>query len=225
MVSKNTVGTRKYHHGDLRRAVMNAALEMASESGIESISLREVARRIGVTTAAPYHHFADRQTLLLELAIEAYAKLLEALKRARDTTADPEEELKATAIGYLRFGRKHRAEYAIMFAGEYTTHPRVAEMVGVANECLDLVRSSIAVMRDLEETASAEAAFCAWSLIHGILQLDQKGVLQESAAEQEKLAVQGVMSIVNGFVQTESKRRPREQHRPNAQFPKPGAPD
>jgi AcrR family transcriptional regulator len=183
---------------------MNAALEMASEAGVESISLREVARRIGVTTAAPYHHFADRQTLLLELAIEAYTKLLEVLKRARATAADPEDELRATATAYLRFGRKHRAEYAIMFAGEYTTHPRLAEMLVVADQCLGLVRKSIAGMGELGETATAEAAFCAWSLIHGILQLDQKGVLQESAAEQERLAVQGVISIVNGFVHSNS---------------------
>jgi AcrR family transcriptional regulator len=204
MPAKNTSGTRKYHHGDLRRAVMNAALEMASEVGVESISLREVARRIGVTTAAPYHHFADRQTLLLELAIEAYTNLLDALQRAGATAADPQNKLKATAIAYLRFGRKHRAEYAIMFAGEYTTHARRAEMSTVADQCLGLVRASIAGMGKLGETATAEAAFCAWSLIHGILQLDQKGVLQESPVEQERLAVQGVLSIVNGFAHTRS---------------------
>jgi AcrR family transcriptional regulator len=210
MVLKNKPDARKYHHGDLRRAVMDAALAMASESGIESISLREVARRIGVTTGAPYHHFPDRQSLLLDLAIEAYARLLAALKRARENAPNPHEELKATAIAYLRFGRKHRAEYAIMFAGEYTTHPRVSEMLGVANQSLDLVRSSIAAMRGLGEKSSAEAAFCAWSLLHGILQLDVKGVLYESAAEQEKLAVHGVISIVNGFVP--DKPLKREKH-------------
>lgn len=205
MASKKTSSERKYHHGDLRRAVMDAALEMTSEAGVESISLREVARRIGVTTGAPYHHFADRQTLLLALAIEGYAQLLDALKRARASAANPEEELRATAIAYLRFGRRHRAEYATMFAGEYTSHPRLPEMLLIADQCFGLVRKSIAGMTALGETETAEAAFCAWSLLHGILQLDQKGVLQETAAEQERLAVQGVISIVKGFVRaTES---------------------
>lgn len=174
---------------------------MASESGVESISLREVARRIGVTTAAPYHHFADRQTLLLELAIEGYSRLLDLLMRARASAASPEEELRATAIAYLRFGRKHRAEYAIMFAGEYTKHPRLPELLVIADQCLGLVRESISGMTGLGQTDTAEAAFCAWSLIHGILQLDQKGVLQETAAEQERLAVLGVMSMVKGFAE------------------------
>jgi len=179
---------------------MDAALEMASEAGVESISLREVARRIGVTTAAPYHHFADRQTLLLALAVEGYARLLATLKRARAAAANPEEQLRATAIAYLRFGRRHRAEYAIMFAGEYTTHPRLSEMLVIADQCLGLVRTSIAGMTALGATETADAAFCAWSLVHGILQLDQNGVLQETAAEQERLAVQGVISIVRGLM-------------------------
>ena len=110
-----------------------------------------------------------------------------------------------------------------MFAGEYTTHPRVGEMVGIANECLDLVRNSIAATGRMGEKACAEAAFCAWSLLHGILQLDLKGVLQESATEQENLAVQGVVSIVSGFVPAKSEPQTRAKKKANVQ--KPGAID
>ncbi len=178
---------------------MDAALEIAASAGLESLSLREIARKIGVTTAAPYYHFRDRQTLLLELAIEAYGKLLKALKQAKESAGSPQEELVASVRAYLRFGRKHRAEYAIMFAGEFATHPRAGEMIAVANACLDLVRNSIVDASELGEQQSVEAAFCAWSLLHGILQLDQKGILQETASEQDGLAVRGVMAIVHGF--------------------------
>ena len=199
MGSKKQPAPQKYHHGDLRRAIMDAALEMTAESGLASLSLREIARRIGVTTAAPYHHFKDRQTLLVDLAIEAYSQLLGVMKRARDAAKSAEGEIEAAAGAYLKFGRHHRAQYAIMFSGELATHPRADEMISVANQCLDLVRTSIADSRKLGPVDTAQAAFCAWSLLHGILMLDQNSVLQESPPEQERLAIQGVVAIVKGF--------------------------
>jgi AcrR family transcriptional regulator len=207
MAAKKNQVPRKYHHGDLRKAITDAALEIAATSGLEGLSLREIARKIGVTTAAPYHHFQDRQTLLLDMAIDAYGKLLEVLKEARSRAGGPEAEVAAAATAYYRFGREHRAEYAIMFAGEFTTHARFGEMMSAANQCLDLVRTSISDAGRLGEKETAEAAFCAWSLLHGILQLDQKGVLLETADEQERLAVQGVTAIVSGFADRSSGRR------------------
>jgi AcrR family transcriptional regulator len=199
MPAKKKQISRKYHHGDLRKAIMDAALDITATSGLEGLSLREVARKIGVTTAAPYHHFQDRQALLLDLAIDAYGKLREVLEQAKTSARDADAEVAAAATAYYRFGRQHRAEYAIMFAGEFTTHARFGEMMSVANACLDLVRTSIADASRLGEKETAEAAFCAWSLLHGILQLDQKGVLLETEEEQERLAVQGVVAIVSGF--------------------------
>ena len=69
--SKNTT----YHHGNLRTALLNAARELAAENTIDSITLREVARRAGVSHAAPYHHFADKRALLRALAIDAFTEL------------------------------------------------------------------------------------------------------------------------------------------------------
>ena len=199
MSSKKKSEPPKYHHGDLRRALMNGALELARSSGVETLSLREIARKIGVSTAAPYHHFKDRQSLLMDLAIEAYQKLLETMRQACAAAPAPEHEIQAAARAYLQFGREHRAEYAIMFAGEYGGHPRAAEMMAVADASLDLVRAPIAKLSNLDPEQAAEAAFAAWSLLHGILQLDQKGILRESPAEQDRLAVKGVLGIVRGF--------------------------
>jgi len=199
MPAKKTLETPKYHHGDLRRAVMNGALELARSSGIEALSLREIARKIGVSTAAPYHHFKDRQSLLMDLAIEGYEKLLQTMQQACAAAPDPKHEIQAAALAYLHFGREHRAEYAIMFAGEYGGHARAAEMMSVADACLELVRVAILKLTKLDPEQAAEAAFAAWSLLHGILQLDQKGILRESAAEQDRLAVKGVLGIVQGF--------------------------
>ena len=198
MGSKKQSAPQRYHHGDLKRAIMTAALEMTEESGFASLSLREIARRIGVTTAAPYHHFKDRQSLLMELAIEGYSLLLLALQKSRESTGNPEQELCASAAAYLEFGRKHRALYSVMFSGELATHPRMGELSAVADPCLELVRQSIADGSALGKQDSAEAAFCAWSLLHGILMLDN-GVLQESHAEQRRLGIRGVLAIAKGM--------------------------
>jgi len=208
MVRKKQSPAQKYHHGDLKRAIMDAALEMTEESGLDSLSLREIARRIGVTTAAPYHHFKDRQSLLMELAIEGYSRLLLALRAAREAAAGPQGELEAAAFAYLHFGRKHRALYSVMFSGQLATHPRMGELSAVADPCLDLVRQSISEGSGMEARASAEAAFCAWSLLHGILMLDN-GVLQESHAEQDRLGIQGVKGMVQGFTGMPTQRNSR----------------
>jgi AcrR family transcriptional regulator len=199
MAEKKRAGQHKYHHGDLRKAILDAALEMTEESGLESLSLREIARRIGVTTAAPYHHFKDRQSLLIELAIRGYEDLLDALQEARAMAVDMEDRVRQAACCYLGFGRSHRALYAIMFSGEFASHPRLTEMQAVANQALELVRDSMAACSQLGPQESAQAAFCAWSLLHGILMLDRNGVLYESAAEQDFLAIQGVGAIVRGI--------------------------
>jgi len=196
---KGTSAQNKYHHGDLKKAILNGGLEMVAESGLDNLSLREVARRIGVTTAAPYYHFKDRQSLLIELAIQGYGELFEAVRRAREAASDPENEVSATATAYLRFGREHRALYAIMFSGEFTTHARLQDMVSIANRSLELVRQSIAATGKLSKAQSTAAAFCAWSLVHGILTLNQNGVLGESIEEQERLALAGVIAIIRGM--------------------------
>jgi AcrR family transcriptional regulator len=199
MRGKEKARQQKYHHGDLRKAILDAALEMTEESGLESLSLREIARRIGVTTAAPYHHFKDRQTLLIELAIRGYRELLEALRQARAGAVDSEDQVRQAARCYLDFGRRHRALYAIMLSGEFASHARLQEMQAVADQALDLVRQSMAASSHLGPHESTQAAFCAWSLLHGILTLDRNGVLYESAAEQDSLAIQGVRALVLGI--------------------------
>lgn len=199
MPAKKSSSPPKYHHGDLPRAIKTAALELAAASGLENLSLREIARKIGVSTAAPYHHFKDRQSLLIDLAIEAYQCLLLAMQQACAAASTSEQEIQAAALAYLAFGRHHRVEYAIMFAGEYSGHARASELMTTADACLALVREPIAKLTRLDPQQAAEAAFAAWSLLHGILQLDQKGILEESPSDQDRLAIKGVLGIVNGF--------------------------
>jgi len=210
MPRKKNVSTGKYHHGEMRKALTQAALEIVAASGVANLSLREIARRIGVSTAAPYFHFKDRQSLLIEIAIDGYSTLLGQLQAAQQVESSPQRQLERAVVTYLSFSRNHRAHYAIMFLGQFTGHERFDEMVGIANQCLELVRASIAQGIGSNQKEVAPAAFCAWSLLHGIAMLDQNGVLSESANEQESLGVGGVLSIVEGS-SVFAKHRGRQQ--------------
>ncbi|ADG73181.1 transcriptional regulator, TetR family [Cellulomonas flavigena DSM 20109] len=106
-----------YHHGALREALLAGAREMLAERGLDGFSLSALARRLGVSTAAPYRHFADRDALLDALCLEGYALFGAALARAARTTDDPREVLHALGVAYLTFAREHPSFFAIMFTG------------------------------------------------------------------------------------------------------------
>ncbi|MFD0731398.1 TetR/AcrR family transcriptional regulator [Planotetraspora mira] len=109
-----------YHHGDLRAALVDAALALIAERGVDALSVAEAARRTGVSAAAPYRHFPTRQALLKATAIRA-AELLAAELRdalARDTSGDPCEALAVTAGVYVRFVARHHAGFDLIFADQ-----------------------------------------------------------------------------------------------------------
>jgi AcrR family transcriptional regulator len=105
-----------YHHGDLRNALLAAARTLAGEVGAEQLTLREVARRAGVSTAAPYHHFSDKNALLRALAIDAFANLRLALADALGQDGDLLQKLQAIGCNYLQFAFLHQAEFQFMFS-------------------------------------------------------------------------------------------------------------
>ena len=100
-----------YHHGNLPRALLDSAAEVIAEVGPAQMSLREVARRSGVSNAAPVHHFGDKAGLFTALAAEGYQLLAAELAEASETTGD----FVAVGVAYVRFAVKHRAHFEVMF--------------------------------------------------------------------------------------------------------------
>ncbi len=189
----------KYHHGDLRRAILESALELIDKSGIEHLSLREVARALGVTTAAPYHHFKDREALLVQIAIQGYEQLLVRLEEARNATKAPKTELEAECRAYLSFAHQHAALYSVMFSSEVAHKNEYPELRQTADRCLHLVLASLAQRGDLPKRRVSRAALCVWSMLHGLAMLDASNFLEEDRSEQAAIAVEGVLSLVKGF--------------------------
>jgi AcrR family transcriptional regulator len=110
---------RPYHHGDLRRAIIDTTMDMLTEDGNWQFTLREVARRAGVSHAAPYRHFSDKTALLVEIALIGFDGLRNALRAVQaEAEGDLATEFLAMATAYLRFGRANPALYRLMFGGE-----------------------------------------------------------------------------------------------------------
>ncbi|WP_432135494.1 MULTISPECIES: TetR/AcrR family transcriptional regulator [unclassified Streptomyces] len=101
---------RPYHHGDLRRAILSAALDVIAADGPSALSLRDLARRAGVSHAAPAHHFKDRTGLLTAIAAEGHGLLAQTIAQATD--------LRDAGVRYVRFARRHPAHFQVMFAPE-----------------------------------------------------------------------------------------------------------
>lgn len=105
-----------YHHGDLRAALLKAAVELIAEVGLPKLSLRECARRAGVSHAAPYRHFADKDALVVAIALQGFEWLYERGKAAMEDITEPFERLQAYGVAYLRFALEHPVHYRAMFA-------------------------------------------------------------------------------------------------------------
>ena len=168
-------GRRGYHHGNLREALVEAALELIAAKGPAGFTIAEAARLAGVSPAAPYRHFRDADALLAEVALRGFDRLTDALARAQSGHAsDPVRAFEALGPAYLGFAREQPACYAAMFEAR------------IAREAYPGLQSAadraLAVLRDaatkLGEGLPAErrppslmVALHVWALSHGIASL------------------------------------------------------
>jgi AcrR family transcriptional regulator len=105
----------RYHHGDLQSALVDAAIGVIAERGLRGFSLAETSRRLGVTTAAPYRHFADRDGLLAAVAVRALSVFAAMLAAAADAAEAPAQRLAAMAGAYVRFAAQQRPLFDAIF--------------------------------------------------------------------------------------------------------------
>lgn len=172
-----------YHHGDLRRALVEAALESIEEGGVSALSLREVARRAGVSQTAPYHHFADRAALVTAVAVDGYAILAAALQKACDDAGpDPIAKLEATGRAYIRFSYEHRGYFGVMFRPELVGPDENPELHACGENAMAIL---VSVLVECQNAGKAppgdpmQLALVAWSAVHGLAALWNDGPLSK----------------------------------------------
>jgi AcrR family transcriptional regulator len=164
-----------YHHGDLRAACVRAAMDLLEESGETALSLRAVARRAGVSPAAPYRHYADREALLSAVAGVGYRELAERLAAAHPSPSTP-EQLASVAVAYVQFALERPALFRIMFGEpcDRDSDERVAATAAVSLYVRGIVERSFP---DADPEALATAI---WALVHGLAFLHLDGKLEAS---------------------------------------------
>jgi len=167
----------QYHHGDLRKALVEAAVAMADGEGIDAITTRALARKLGVSHAAPGRHFPDRTALLAEVAAAAYERFARVLKNAAHGERGP-AALSAMGRAYVRFGLDHPALLHLMFSrqlGDLDPWPSaLAESGRRAYRALQGgVRAALGARASEEKVGLG--SFISWSLVHGAVLLYLEG--------------------------------------------------
>ncbi|HLM44029.1 MAG TPA: TetR/AcrR family transcriptional regulator [Myxococcaceae bacterium] len=185
----------RYHHGDLRHALIEASLALISEEGFSALTLREVARRAGVTHAAPYRHFADKEALLAAVAEEGFRTMSAQMRERMDRETGPTQRLAACGVAYVLFAIQHPAHFRVMFGPHFTgrvDHEALAKEGGNAFGLL--VQSIVEGQKagELREGEPMPLALMSWSLVHGLASLLVDGKLRkvlEGGPQAEELAV------------------------------------
>lgn len=157
-VAKKPAGA--YHHGDLRSALLAAAWEIVDRQGTEALTTRALAARVGVSHAAPAHHFADKSALLLALAAEGENRLATAITAAAKDSRGAKDKLRAAGQAYVKFALAHPATFRLLAA-----HP--AKTDNALGESSGRVHAAVADLVGGSATTLDAKTFAAWASLHG----------------------------------------------------------
>jgi AcrR family transcriptional regulator len=191
-----------YHHGDLSRALVATAEELLAERGVEGFTLRECARRAGVSHAAPAHHFGDVGGLLTELAASGFERMTAAIVAAKARARDPEKRLLVGHLAYVEFALAHPALFRLMFHSEHVNRnaERTRSAGGAAFETLKEATAGVRgyagpQVRAFEAWRDPELLE-QWSLVHGLATLAIEGQLGPRLTHRQIMAtVRAVLKL------------------------------
>lgn len=174
----STSAERGYHHGELRTALVGAALDLLAEDGADAVSLRAVARRVGVSAMAPYRHYPDKEALLAAVAVQGFDGLRDVL-RAADDAAPAGQALLEQAVAYVRYALENPALFRLMFGPKRLgTHP---EMTAAGEAAYAVLAARVAAEAPANADRDARALGC-WSLVHGLASLFLDGRISDKTA-------------------------------------------
>jgi AcrR family transcriptional regulator len=203
--SKRSSGTResragRYHHGDLKAALIDGAIELIAERGVRGFSLAELSRRLGVTVAAPYRHFADRDELLAAVAVRALHAFADVLATGTGAEDPPEQQLAAMACSYVRFAAEQRPLFDVVYATDLDKS-RYPDLVPAYERVEQPFSSCVARLcpDDPEAATSLEDALEASARGHAALLLDGSyGEGPEAVDRAAAQAARSTLAIIQG---------------------------
>jgi AcrR family transcriptional regulator len=178
---------KSYHHGDLRAALVATAKQLIAERGVEGFTLREAARRVGVSHVAAYRHFAESRSLLAAVAEHGFRRLGERLGAARKSAAAAlEPQLRAILAAYLRFCWEEPALTEVMFGPRISRGGTFPDLEAAVEESLGTIAEAIAAHAPpavLRERSPRQLGIVLWTFVHGFATLSHDKAAYPNAAE------------------------------------------
>ena len=198
---------RPYHHGHLREELLSAALTLISQVGPQAFTLREVARRAGVSHNAPYRHFRDKDELLAVVALQGFERLNSAMKRSASQGTTPQERFRLCGRGYISFALRWPQHFLVMFDLP-STRDKYPKYAGAGEEAFATLLRFVVECQEAGALGSGEPeplAFMAWSMVHGIAKLassshlpfSKSGILDFADAASRFLAAGMAKAVAN----------------------------
>jgi len=174
--TRKPTGKKSYHHGDLRAAMVREARRLVQEEGSERLSLRAIGREVGVSHAALYHHFPDRESLLASVAAGGFAGLRQAmLERAQSSDGPPLARLQEAGVAYVLFAWNNPHLYRLMFSGRLADRARFPQLQTAADGAYAALGRLLGQMGDEpgtdDDLADHPAGRAAWAMVHGLAML------------------------------------------------------
>jgi AcrR family transcriptional regulator len=173
---------RPYHHGNLRRALLDEALATIRAEGVEGLTLREIGARVGVSRTALYRHFADKRALLTAVATEGFHMLRQALRTAWDDGGRGPAAFTAMGAAYIRFAIANPGHYRVMFGRFVEPQPQDSELVAEAEGAFQALVDALAALQRDGFTRGDDTVLMAryvWAVVHGVATLGIGGQLRE----------------------------------------------
>lgn len=200
-----------YHHGDLARALVLAATQLVVQGGPAALTLREAARLAGVSVAAPYRHFADREALLAAVLAEGFDGLAAHTEAARQAAPDALNALRAVGLAYVEFAVLHPSVYRLMFGPECdkASHP---ELLAAGERARGVLVRAVVDAQAAGRIAAGPpdtVALAGWAICHGLASLHVDGLLAGTIPMPIDHAAQALVDmLLAGATQASTKPKP-----------------
>jgi AcrR family transcriptional regulator len=201
MPTRKSAKPRAYHHGDLKRALIDAATEILRTHGSEALTLRAVARAAGVSANAPYRHFPDRRTLVAAVAQEGFA-LLHGEMMAAIRSAEGREGFRQVAVAYVRFAHEHPARYRVMFGAEVAAKDDLPDLRAQSRSVLEFVAIGIDALQKAGMVGPGDPMMMAtslWAALHGLVMLSLDGQTDGVADSLDELVHETTRIVMFGM--------------------------
>ena len=179
--------TKKYHHGDLKNALIKAGIKILAKEGVGGLSLRKVAKKAGVSHSAPYAHFPDKQSLIAAISTEGFKQLYSELDAAISPYAnDPKQQLTEGVWAYVQFAMNNTDTFNIMFSGVLEKEKEYPSFVEISRKTFDRVVDVVQACQKAGVLHSAPPELMAvsvWGQLHGIVSLMLEGQISHTVLD------------------------------------------